>query len=236
MSIKRTIDMTNPLNEGLQLAGYVPAKASKDENGKWAHALIPADSVTLAEDGTVLSAIALVDSKGAATPVDLVEYVRTSTNGNYVFTIRRHAIPNNLKALRKVANDAAKASAKAPKAPTAQVVPKAPTAPEAPTAPIIPPAYLQPMPEAPEAPKAPTAPEAPNRPVTSVNVPPAVLQALIASGHTTGQIVAMFQTAPEAPEAPKAPKAPEAPKAPKAPKGSSVPNVAGKGGTVPPKQ
>jgi hypothetical protein len=101
------VDTTLAVNAGIDYTGCIPAKPAKNpETNKWDHVILAPDAVV---NGTLKSArVAIVTSTGQATPATVTGFVKQTTNGNYVFTVKRDTVPATVAAVRKAANEAAK--------------------------------------------------------------------------------------------------------------------------------
>lgn len=106
----REINAHLPVNKGLDYTRCVPGMPSKGESGKWDQVILPASAVV---NGRLVSnRVAIVTSTGQATPATVVEFIKQTSNGNYVFTVQRDKVPAELAAVRKAAADAQKADYK----------------------------------------------------------------------------------------------------------------------------
>lgn len=114
------------VNQGVVIPkAAIPAKATNDilEDGSkaktWNSAYIPADSVV---NNILPALVVLINAQGAATPAKVTGFVKWTTNGNAMVTVKRDrdAIPAEAKVARQAASADAKAAwqsgTKAPKA------------------------------------------------------------------------------------------------------------------------
>jgi hypothetical protein len=192
--METTYDTKHPANVGINYTGIPGAMVGKPakgtDTGKWDEIILPPESV---KDGTFLASRAIVvTSQGFATPATLGDFVRVTTNGNYVVKVKRDSLPDAVKQARKALSDAQKAAYK-------QNGPQARPAKQAPVAPMVPGT----------APVAPVADQA----LTGGHI--VTMQRLIAAGFDEATASAMAVAAPVAPVTNTAPKAPKAPSVPK---------------------
>ena len=194
-----SFDPKAPENQGVNYAGIdtgMVGKPSRDTTTrKWDEIILGPDAVEGPENAKVFKGnrAIRVTSLGQATPCTLGDFVRQTTNGNYIVKVTLDSLPADVKAIRKAIADAQKADYKAngPKARTS--APKAPVA--VPTVPG--------MVQAVVGPKAPTS----AKEVSEVEALKAQLAIALAA----------LKAPTSAPSAPKAPSVPtSAPKAPKA--------------------
>ncbi len=123
------------INKGIDFSGIDTAmvgKPSKDSTTKkWDEIILPPDAVA---NGAFKGNRAIrVTSLGAATPCTLGDFVRQTTNGNYIVKVTLDKLPDAVKAARKAVADQQKVDYKAngPKArtTTATVAPMVPVVP-----------------------------------------------------------------------------------------------------------
>jgi hypothetical protein len=138
-----TFDPKADGNQGVNYAGIPTAmvgKPSRDtETKKWDEIILGPDAV---DDGQFRSHRAIrVTSLGQATPCTLGEFVRQTTNGNYIVKVTLDGLPSEVKAIRKALADAQKLEWKANGPKARQAAPKAPpvvpTVPGKPVAPKV---------------------------------------------------------------------------------------------------
>lgn len=114
--MQTTFDQANPLNAGVDYQGVTAAGKPYKDQGKWCLLVTP-DQV----DSILATAKAVsVRSNGAATPCDVLTFVRQTSNGNYLFTRKLHPISDAVKAIREAADLQAKQDVKANGVPARQ--------------------------------------------------------------------------------------------------------------------
>lgn len=190
-------DQTAPYNQGVDFNGIPapmvgkPAKGA--DTGKWDEIILPPDAVA---NGAFLSNRAVrVTSQGFATPCTLGQFVKVTTNGNYVVKCKLDAVPQTVKAIRAEMSAAQKAEWKAngPQARQARAV----------VVPVVP--GQGPVPMAATGNQAPQARQATQAP----QGPADILKGMSADDVKALAALLKVATAPQAPQAPSVPTVPQ---------------------------